>query len=400
MERRQPPPVELPDSVTGIAASGRVRAFDLARGLAVFFMILVHVLWHWGAPATWATPLGLAISFAGGPTAAPVFMFLMGASLAFSSRTGFRPLAARGLWLVFLGYLLNVLRGVIPATLGLASGVVSAEQIAPFTPQWLLTTVDIHHMAGLSLIAIAALRTRSRPGAIWLALGGALVLLAPWLRTVAFGTPLLDGPLAPILGSAPNVYYAVVPWLVYPLAGAVFGRIVARAPDRAAVFRRAGILGVGLCAAGAGLIALERPTFDVGTYWHEPVSFVVGILGIVLVWLLLCDVVTRRAWVDRRLGLVYSWSGRVIPMYFTHWLIVGWGIGLVGFRDLALGPVLVAMVVAVAATTVLSRAAVRLETSPWRSRKRAVMRDQAPAPSLSWAGELVLEPEAVLADPA
>ena len=89
-------------------------------------MIGVHVLWHWGAPDTWTTPIGQAISFLGGPTAAPVFMFLMGASLAFSSRTSFRSLAVRGVWLLWLGYLLNFLRGVVPAYLGLQAGVVTA----------------------------------------------------------------------------------------------------------------------------------------------------------------------------------------------------------------------------------------------------------------------------------
>ena len=66
------------NAVTGITGRERVRAFDLAAGLAVFFMILVHILWHWGAQPTWTTPVGLVISFAAGPTAAPVFVFLMG----------------------------------------------------------------------------------------------------------------------------------------------------------------------------------------------------------------------------------------------------------------------------------------------------------------------------------
>jgi hypothetical protein len=326
----------------------------------------------------------------------------MGASLAFSSRSSFGSLASRGLWLVFLGYLLNFLRGVIPASLGLASGVVTADQIAPFTPWWLATTIDIHHMAGLSLIAIAALRVRTRPGWIWLGLGGALVLAAPWLRSLTFGTPLLDGPLTPILGSAPNVYYAVVPWLVYPLIGAVFGRLVAAAPDRTAIFRRGALLGITLLVAAAGLVVIEQPAFDVTTYWHEPLAFVVGILGIVLIWLALCDVVTRRAWIDRRLGIVYGWSGRVIPMYFTHWILVGWGIGLVGFRDLSLAAVLVAMAGAVVATSWLSRLAVRLETTPWQIRDRFISRRvEAPgagrrAPRLGpHSPELALEPEVV-----
>ena len=85
------------DSITGLAgpARERVRGFDLARGLAVLFMILVHVLWHWGAPDTWTSPIGQVISFLGGPTAAPVFMFLMGASLGAAPRQRFGTLHVR-----------------------------------------------------------------------------------------------------------------------------------------------------------------------------------------------------------------------------------------------------------------------------------------------------------------
>jgi uncharacterized membrane protein len=362
-------PTPATNAVTGIEGRYRVRAFELAAGLAVFFMILVHVLWHWGQPSTWTTPVGLAISFAAGPTAAPVFVFLMGASLGAAPRTSFRALAIRGLWLVFLGYVLNLLRGVIPATLGLSTGVITLAQIAPFTPWWLLTTVDLHHMVGFSLVAIAALRTRAKPGWIWLVLAGALVLLAPWLRSLTFGTPLLDAPLTPFLGSAPNVYYAVVPWLAYPLAGAVFGSIIASAPDPQLIFRRGAVIGLGLEIVGLALIAVQHPGFDVYTYWRQPASFVVAIMGIILLWLALCDLVTRRPWVDRHLAIVYGWSGRVIAMYFTHWIIVGWGIGIVGFRDLSLPAVLAAMVVAVVATSILSHATVRLEAIPWRWRR-------------------------------
>jgi uncharacterized membrane protein len=363
MESSQP--IAL-NAVTGIVDRERVRAFDLAAGLAVFFMILVHILWHWGAEPTWTTPIGQAISFAAGPTAAPVFVFLMGASLGAASRSGFRSLAARGLWLVFLGYVLNLLRGVIPAWLGLASGVITAEQVWPYTLWWLGTTVDLHHMIGISLVAIAALRVKAEPGWTWLGLAGALVLVAPWLRTVAVGNPVLDAPLTPFIGSAPNVYYAVVPWLAYPLAGAVFGSLVARAAEPTLVFRRAAMIGVALIVVGIGLILVQRPGFDVYTYWRQPASFAVAIFGIILVWLAACDLVTRRPAIDRRLGIVYGWSRRVIAMYFSHWIIVGWGVGLVGFRALDLGQVLVAMAAAVVATSYLSRYAVKLESSWWR----------------------------------
>lgn len=356
------------DAITGLATRDRIRGFDLARGLAIVFMIGVHVLWHWGAPDTWTSPIGQAISFLGGPTAAPVFMFLMGASLAFSSRSSFSSLAVRGLWLLWLGYLLNVLRGVIPAYLGLEAGVVTAEQIAPFTLPWLLTTVDVHHMAGLSLIAIAALRVVARPGWTWVAVAALVVLAGPFLRGLEFGTPILDGPLTPVLGGAPNVYYAVVPWIAFPLVGAMYGLLVARATDRARVFRWGAVAGLGLCAAGVALFAAAPPSFDVNTYWRMPPSYFVGILGVVLVWLWACDLAVRHVPANRAFTFLYGWSTSVIAIYFTHWLVVGWGVGIFGFRAQPLEVALVGIVVAIAATALLSRFAVGLETPRWLER--------------------------------
>ena len=361
------------DPVAGAAGRVRVRAFDLARGLAIVFMIGVHVLWHWGAPDTWTSPIGQVISFLGGPTAAPVFMFLMGASLAFSSRTSFRSLAVRGLWLLWLGYLLNFLRGVIPAYLGLSTGVVSADQIAPFTLPWLATTVDVHHMAGLSLIGIAALRVGTgRPGWIWLALAALIVATGPFLRGLEFGTPLLDGPLTPVLGGAPNVYYALVPWVAFPLAGAVFGAAVARVgrtdAARIRVFRAGALLGVGLCVAGVALFTVAPPSFDVTTYWRMPPSYFIGITGLVLVWLWGCDLVVRHVRANRAFTFLYGWSADVIAIYFTHWLVVGWGVGVFGFRSQPLEGALIGIVVAIVATALLARFAIGLETPRWLER--------------------------------
>jgi len=68
---------------------------------------------------------------------------------------------------------------------------------------------------------------------------------------------------------------------------------------------------------------------------------------------------------------VYFWSDRVIPMYFVHWLVVGWGIGIVGFRDLPLPGILVATPIAVVITTLGSRFAIGLEELPHRLLGRA-----------------------------
>jgi len=368
-------------SVTGLPSRERIRAFELAAGLSILFMMLIHDLWHWGKPETWTSTIGWAISLAGGPTATPTFLFVMGASLAFSPPWRFRTLATRGLWLLFLGYLLNFLRGTLPAIVGTSVGLVTWQQIAPFTPWSLLTSVDLHHVAGLSLVAVAAISIRWRPGWPWLVAAAAVILVQPWLRGLSFGTALLDGPLTPILGGAPNVFYAVVPWLAYALVGAVFGRVLATATDRRRVFRVGGLVGLALIAISGLLILLTQPSFDVITYWHGPPAFVIGIIGLVLVWLAICEAVTRIEWLNRRLRIVYFWSARVIPMYFTHWLVVGWGIAVVGFRDLDLTGVLIATPCGIVVTTFLSRFALGLEEAPWRLIARR-MAAAAPAPSL------------------
>ena len=153
--------------------SDRVLAFDLARGLAVFFMILIHVMRHWGEPSTWTTPIGILASFLGGPPAAPVFMFLMGASVAFSRRSSFRLAGhARARALRARLRLQRLPRR--PAADARARDAASSRpaEVAPHTPGSLLTMVDILQLAGLSLIGIAALRRFVRPGWSWLAARG------------------------------------------------------------------------------------------------------------------------------------------------------------------------------------------------------------------------------------
>lgn len=336
--------------------SDRVLAFDLARGLAVFFMILIHVMRHWGEPATWTTPIGVLASFLGGPPAAPVFMFLMGASVAFSRRSTFRSLAMRGLGLFALAYVFNFFRGALPLTLGLAGGIVTSAEVAPHTPGSLLTMVDILQLAGLSLIGIAALRRFVRPGPTWLVLALAIVLVAPVLRGSTIGNPVVDGFLSVLWGADSHVYYPVLPWAVFPLVGAVVGQWIARTPDRSALLGRMGLVGVGLCVVGVALVAAWVPDLSDTTYWHLPPALALAILGFVLVWLALCDQVVRRVPRTRVLEVVYGWSARVQSMYITHWIIVGWGVGIVGFQRLGLAPVLVAMATLVVLTSLLTMA--------------------------------------------
>ena len=356
------------------SSEGRIRAFDLAGGLAVLFMLLIHVLGHYGNAATWSTPIGLVITFLGGPLAAPVFMVLMGASLAFSTRSSSGAIARRGLWLLTLAYTLNVLRGYLPASLGLATGVVTADGIEPYSPDILLALVDIHQLAGVSLLAIAALPVvRARPViAVGLAVGCSVVAPLLWGWTSGIGP--LDAVLQVVWGGEWYVFFPVFPWIAYPLAGLAYGTLLVRSTDRRAFVRHTGVVGAAIGVAGLVALLLLDPVASVEDYWRQTAPTTTAIIGLGLAWLAACDVVITRLPENRATVVVFGWSARVTSMYCIHWILIAWGVGLVGHRQLDLAALLVAMGLIVVLTHWITLAHPRLRGS---SARRPVAPDLA-----------------------
>jgi len=279
----------------------------------------------------------------------------MGASLALSRRSTTLAIARRGIWLLALAYTLNVLRGGLPATLGLATGVVTDDGIAPYTTPILLTMVDIHHMAGLALLVIAALGIVRRQPIAAVLLGAAAVLLAPALWGVTTGNAPLDHLLALLWGSDWYVFFPLFGWIAYPLAGLAYGTLLVRSADPHAFVRRGAIVGTIVGIAGLGLIVTVDPFGSVEDYWRQGPGTVLGIVGLGMAWLAACDALVARVRAHRLFEVLYGWSARVTAMYCLHWILIGWSVGLVGHRQLELPAVLVAMGVVVVATHAIVR---------------------------------------------
>lgn len=327
------------------AGPARIIGFDLARGVAVLGMIGIHVQRHWAAEATWTTPLGSALTLLGGPLAAPVFMVLMGASLAWSRRTSGRSLALRGLGLLVGGYLLNLARGPLAIGAGQALGLIGPEgRLGPYDAWWVATIVDILQLAGVALVCIAGLRrvlpARPLP---WLLLAAVAVFTAPLLAGIRTGEPLLDAALAVLWATEPNSFYPLLPWGAFPLLGVGLGLAVRAAADPWRELRRWGIAGIALAVVGAWLVLREEVVIDAFVYWRMAPWLVPGILGIVLPWLVVCFAVGERApgWLPvRALAAV---GRRVTRIYVLHWLIVAWGLPFVGYLGLEFAALAVAI---------------------------------------------------------
>jgi uncharacterized membrane protein len=344
--------------------SSRDLAFDLARGLAMLFMILVHTWSTHARPELRPGLFGATIEFLGSPPSAPVFMFLMGTGTAFANDTNVTRGLKRAFRLFLLGYALNVIRGAVPLWLALRIGKVTAEQVAPYTPLSELLAIDILQLAGLAYAVCVLLKHYVPIPRFWVGLSVLVGCVSPLVWKFSDGQQgLLAQVFAPIGGStAQNVYFPVFPWLAYPLLGMAFGAWLKASRDKLLFHRRALLWGLLLLAAGTA-VTLTDSTFHIGDYYRSGPGSVLWIGGFLLVWLWFCRVAVQRVAPNRFFERMYFWSRSVTPFYFIQWGLIAWLRFLVGSEELGLWQVLIAMACVGVATDRLTYVWQRLTVS-------------------------------------
>ncbi len=185
---------------------------DQLKGLAVLFMVQVHLMELFANQDVYASALGKISLFLGGPTAAPVFMGVMGYFIAASSKSLFQALY-RGVKLIFLGLLLNV--GI---NLHLMKHIIDVG--LDLSPLEFIFGVDILFLAGFSVIIISILKSLFRKN-VWL-FGGSLLLtliISSFTNTLHPNIYFWKFVIACFYGNYTWSYFPLLPWLAYPLAG-------------------------------------------------------------------------------------------------------------------------------------------------------------------------------------
>ncbi len=318
--------------------SGRHEELDFARGLAVLFMVAVHVLQLLTTEQVQSSGVGLVVEFLGGVPAAPVFMVVLGAGLVFSKRTDPRRLVVRGLLIFALGYLLNLLRGALPALLG---ALVLNE---PVYYEWAvleLLSVDILQFAGLTLMFFSLVK-KLQIGIWWLvAIGLVLGAGAYVLTPVDVPSIWLGGLTGLIWGSHEVSFFAFLNWIPYPIAGYCLGSALLRVKEKRTFYRYGVVIGATACVVFyvvlEPVLGLDIGFQDEYSYPHHLLHVSALYLSLVLFWLSLLAIMLERipAAVRRVIG---RWSRNVTPIYLIHWVILGWtaillegSLGQIGF---------------------------------------------------------------------
>jgi len=199
--------------------AGRLLPLDALRGLAVLFMLEVHLGYWWAIELPEGDPL-VALGTAFGGMAAPLFFTLAGAGLSLSK--GSRPKD-------FLRW--SMARGAVLLAAGFVFTLLTSAVYGPWG--W-----GVLQSLGLSVMLCAAAMALGTGPALRAGMGIALMALAPLLRW-AMGVPelLYSDQLMSVASFADcdqqallSGFFPLVPWTGFMLLGTAAGELIMAMP--------------------------------------------------------------------------------------------------------------------------------------------------------------------------
>jgi len=315
------------NSNTTTSPSSRMRAFDLARGVAIVAMVLIHSIVFLGDPALTKTIPGYIANSIICLFAAPVFTFIMGVMISFSSKSTIKTLLWRGCIILCVGYLLNFLRGTLPIAFAEWAEWVDYQDERPWA---YMLEQDILQFAGIAFMLIALFKRLIRSNIGLAVLGGVIVAAAPLLYKIQLGEGVPGYLVSLLFGGNHFNFFPIVPWIAFPLIGMGYGELLKKSVDKNNFMRKSALVGLLLLVAGgAVIIGLEK---DVIVQWYSgkfrqgklpPVVSLI-FLGFQFAWIPLCYLITGNIKKSRILDLLYHWSANVTWFYAIQWVIIGW----------------------------------------------------------------------------
>jgi len=322
--------------------NNRLLPIDLARGLAVFFMIAVHTLQVFASKEVKNSVFGQIIEFLGGPPAAPVFMTLMGFSFIYSRKSELKPKLLRGFKILLSGYVLNILRGVIPFALCnyLKMDVAKtfpSEKLDVFT---IFTIVDILQFAGIALMIMALIQEFKINKYVILFSAFLISMLSPFLWGFTLNIPFIDQIFELFWGDQPigfsfidnKIAFPIFPWLSFPLLGMFLGETMKNTNDQNRTFKHFGIGGILVLLIGVA-ISYNNAEYHFNDYYHSRQGAMLFMGGFVILWIYLTKIAIDKLPMNRLFELFFKWSKGVTNIYFAQWIIIIWSIAFFGINE-------------------------------------------------------------------
>ncbi len=336
----------------------RLAALDFGRGLAVFLMMLVHTLWMYADKTTQGESLlGYVVHFIGKGTAS--FLIIMGISFMLSGRQSLSSALKRGIFILLFAFVMNILKFIVPISV---FGTMPQEFIAAYgwsSPLnlsqllYLTLTGDILQLVGVSLFFLALIRhfVKNKYGILFIAM--AILAVSREVSGFRVGIDGLDYLCDLFFSADYHIYFPVFPWISFILFGMFMGMIIKEQDGNPALLYKFLPSASALTMMIGGGLCYLNFDYHFGNFFHLGPGGVIYLLGINigLIWLVHLIV---NAWPNNGIVRGFNFlSKRVTSMYIIQWVLVCWGMGVVGFQTLnavetlAMMPVIVALSISV-----------------------------------------------------
>lgn len=337
----------------------RIKAIDLARGISVIMVIIVHTLWINGSLETQeATWLGEVIHFIGKGTG--MFLIAMGVSFTLSRNQTLKLAVKRAVYILILGYSMNFLKFIVPILFNtVPDSFIEAygwEKPLHFDQMmYLLRTGDILQLAGVSLLFIGLINKYSKNKYVPLLLALLVIAITKVVHGFQLNITGVDYLLDLLWGAEWDVYFAVFPWISFILVGMFFGRWYQEQKETIThLFSRMLLGGILLMLIGGGL-CFYNYEYHFGDYFHLGPGGTLYLIGFNLVLLWLSNIIVTNTKHNKIFDFFYYCSKRVTFLYIIQWTIICWGMGLLGYQQFRVVGVLLLIPIYILLTLVIQR---------------------------------------------
>ena len=218
--------------------TGRQVELDIAKGLAIIFMIFLHTIMVVQAFNVDLSPVYNFVfsNVLGRPYAAVVFMFCMGVGVVYSRHSQWDTMMKRGVKLYLLGVLVNVFEFFIPNFLATSLGIDASA--FPLDGGWLLICVDILAFAGMAFVLMGILKKFELSNKKLIGIAVVMSIAGTLLTGTDFGVQALNSIFGHLFGTVHgHTAFPLFNWFIFPIAGYVWGQYFIRAKDKSEFFK-------------------------------------------------------------------------------------------------------------------------------------------------------------------
>ncbi|MGL4772245.1 MAG: heparan-alpha-glucosaminide N-acetyltransferase domain-containing protein [Clostridium sp.] len=305
---------------------GRQIELDFAKGLAIIFMIFVHVTEEYQSTLVDGGIYNRVLEFVASPPAAPIFMLALGVGVVYSRKSNSTTLFKRGVFFLGLGYLLNFFRDFIPYSLlgKTTNDITYIEEAVEY-----LWAVDILAFAGLAFLFFAIIKKFHMNNITVFSIWCGFMTLNILLKDVVLENTVLNNFFRLVWGTDEYSFFPFLVWITFPILGYFFGQLLIRCSNKRLFYRNILIITGSISIP----LWLYSYIYDVRfgafgamyqtEYYHHDIIGAIVLSTFALLWLSLCYFVCDfvPAFIHKAMG---RWSKNIDTMYFVHCLLIGY----------------------------------------------------------------------------